>query len=280
MRCLSTRCEAGFFVLSALVAFLQFHAMKITVPQSWRELTEWQLEEIADIYLSADPADFGPALQKMIFMLLQNRPAHTERQKLYRVLENVDPDELLFHAEFLMQTTTLHFFPVINGLTKPADRMANLTAKQFSFADKFFYDYEQDKSEVNLRRFVASLYTFGEFNQLQLPAVAEVTGAISLKKCRRIALAYKFTQLHIWNSYPVIFPKREKTEEDAFTPVFEKKPVYQTFDKVILGLVFSEEQPLGTKLEADNTLLYDFLNVWQESFLRYEEKKRQHAKSN
>lgn len=251
--------------------------MKIIIPQSWRELTEWQLDEIADLYLNADPADFSTAFQKMIFVLLQSEPSSAERTKLYSILGKVSVETLAAHADFLMKTTNLHFFPEVDGLTKPADRLASITAKQFSFADKFFHDYEEDKSEVNLRRFVASLYTLGSFSQLNLPQVAAAMEPLSVKTCRRIALAYKFTQLHIWETYPVIFPKKEVTEEEAFRPVFKKKPVYQSFDKVILGLVFSEEQPLGTKLEADGTLLYDFLNVLQESILRYEEKKRHAA---
>lgn len=254
--------------------------MKITVPTSWRELTEWQLEEIAHLYLHSDPEAFQYAFRNMIFVFLQKEPVASQRTRLYNILQHAPMEELAWHAEFLLKTTDLHSFPGIEGLHQPADRLASLTAKQFSFADKFFHDYENDKSEINLRRFVASLYTLGEFNQLQLPKVAEITGTITLKKCERIALAYKFVQLHIWKSYPVIFPKKSDSEEESFRPVFQKKAVYQTFDKVILGLVFSDEQPLGTKQEADNTLLYDFLNVLQESIIRYEEKKRQNAKSN
>ncbi|MDF0720846.1 hypothetical protein P0M11_12635 [Kaistella sp. PBT33-4] len=46
-----------------------------------------------------------------------------------------------------MKTTNLHFFPEVDGLTKPADRLASITVKHFAVDDKFLHGYEEDKSE-------------------------------------------------------------------------------------------------------------------------------------
>src|SRR5690606_13836017 len=113
--------------------------MKITTPQSWRELTEWQLAEIADLYLNAAPADFSTASQTIILILLQSEPSSAERTKLYRILGKVSVEALAEHADFLMNTTNLHFFPEVDGLTKPADRLASIIVKHFAVDDKFLH---------------------------------------------------------------------------------------------------------------------------------------------
>lgn len=252
----------------------------IHVAESWSQLNEWQLEEIAHLFIASTEDNFAENFQKMIFILFQKHKGFHSEKKLYDLLNQVTIDQLAPFAKFLLETTTLYSFPEINGLIKPSDRLGNIEVKQFSFIDKLFDDWENDRSEINLRRFVASLYRLHlVFDDLDLPAVAKITDTISEKKRERIALAYKFCRILIWNTFPVIFPKKkEETEEEKLQPVFTKKPKYQSFDKIILTLVFSEEQPLGTKQQADQTRIYAFLNVLQESILRFKEKEKQHAK--
>ena len=250
--------------------------MNIVVAKNWRELNHWQLQEIANIYLQTNPEKFYQDFRKMVFVLFQKKKSFWAKLKFYKILRQVKFEDLAFHAQFILETTDFHSFPEIKGLIKPSDRIASLDAKHFSYCDKLYHDWEQDKSEINLRRFVASLYKVEEnFDELKMPEVAKYTQKLTVKECMVIALAYKFSKIHIWKTYPVIFPtKKEEDETETFKPVFKKANTYQSFDKVINGLVFTEEKPLGTKAEAERTRIYPFLNVLQESILRNKEKQK------
>lgn len=251
----------------------------IHVAESWSQLSEWQLQEIAHLFISATEDNFPETFQKMIFILFQKESGFRAEKNLYQLLNQVTLEDLAPFAKFLIETTALYSFPDIDGLLKPSERLGNIEVKQFSFIDKLFDDWENDRTDMNLRRFVASLYRVHEvFDDLDLPAVAKITDSISQKQRERIALAYKFCRLLIWETYPVIFPKKEETEEEKLRPIFRQKPKYQSFDKIILALVFAEEQPLGTKKEANRTRIWEFMNVLQESILRFKEKEKHHAK--
>ena len=252
----------------------------ITVAKSWQELNTWQLQEIAHLYLNTKPEAFEKEFPKMVFILFQKHRSILAKMKLQQLLSMVPFSELAPYGEFLLQTTNFHIFPEISGLIKPADRLSNITVKQFSFADKFFDDWEKDRTDLKLRRFVASLYRIKEeFDELDLSAVAKSTDNLTPKEREAIALTYLFCRIYIWNKFPVVFPKPNPDEEKVKSPKFQKAKEYQSFDKIILGLVFSEEKPLGTKEEANATRIYEFLNVLSESILRYKEKER-HANAN
>lgn len=260
--------------------------MNIKVVTSWRELNDWQLEEIAHLYLNTSVEDFENAYFKMILILFQRKNTFWAKLRLHRIIRQIPFSTLAKYGSFLIEKTDFHTFPEIKGLIKPADRIANLTAKHYSVCDAFFDAWEKAPSELNLRRFVASLYLLPSansnqpsvFDELLLPKIAEITDKISPKKRARIALAYKFTRFHIYEKYPIIFPKKKENEDNSFQPLFQKKePKYISFDKVINSLVFSEEQPLGTKQEADNTRVYHFLNILTESIIRHREKEKMYA---
>lgn len=255
--------------------------MNIRVATSWRELNDWQLEEIAHLYLNTSVEDFENAYFKMILILFQRKNTFWAKFRLHRIIRQVPFSTLVKYGSFLIEKTDFHTFPEIKGLVKPADRIANFTAKHYSVCDAFFDAWEKDPSKLNLRRMVASLYLLEEnpnFDELLLPKIAEITDKISSKKRARIALAYKFTRFHIYEKYPIIFPQKKENEDNSFQPLFQKKePKYISFDKVINSLVFSDEQPLGTKQEADNTRVYHFLNILTESIIRHREKEKMYA---
>lgn len=255
--------------------------MKVKVAESWAELNAWQMQEISHLFINASAEDFPEAFQKMVLVLFQEKKGLSGKIRLYRILKKATMDQLAPFAEFLLKTTNFYTFPEVSGLIKPADRLANLTAEHFSTADKLYDDYYRRKDKASLLRFVSSLYCFESgFDKMRLPEVAVIMARQPVKLHEQIALVYQFCRMYIWNSYPVIFPPKKEEEEEEKRPVFSKKQAYQSFDKVILGLVFSEEQPLGTKKEADATLLYEFLNVLTESILRHREKEKQYAKRN
>lgn len=265
----------------------------ITVAKSWNELNDWQKEEIAHLYLNSDPENFEGVYLQMIFILFQKKKGFFAKLKLLWLLRNIHISSLEPFARFLLESTNFYSFPEINyrkgfkfwkknNLLKPADRLGNIVIKHFSVIDTFFDVYDRDKSEINLRRFVASLYRIkDDFDELDLPEVANSTDKISIKKMETIALAYKFTRLHIWEKFPIVFPKppEEKTEKEL-KPIFKKKEQkYMPFEKIIVGLAMDELQPLGKKQDINKTRIYEFLGVLTESIIYHKEKQKQYEKA-
>lgn len=249
----------------------------ITVAKSWNQLNDWQLSEIAHLYLNCKTEDFEKAYEKMVFILFQKEFTQKGRKFLRELVSEVPFSELEFHARFLVKTTDLYKFPSIPGLIKPADRLQNITIRQFSVIDNFFFAWNKNRSLLNLKRLVATLYrTSDKYDDLDLPKVARYTDKLSEKQMESIALAYLFTRRHIEKKFPVVFPEpKPESESEKFKPTFKKKDTdYVVFDKVIVGMAMDELQPLGTKQEINEVRIYEFLSVLSETMLYHKAKNK------
>lgn len=251
---------------------------EINVASSWQELNKWQLCQIAHQYFISKPETFDDNYRKMIFILFQKKNTILHRIRLYWLINQTSIINLEPFARFLTSDLSYHVFPAIKGLIKPSPRLANITVKQFSIVDSLYHRLEQTKNDLDLRRFVASLYRVKEeFDELDLPAVAKITDKLSQKERELIALAYNFTRMHIWRSFPIVFPKPKK--ESQINPSFAVNNVYTSFEKIMVGLAMDELQPLGKKQDINNVRIYEFLNVLTESIIRHREKQRLYEKS-
>lgn len=247
----------------------------INVPTSWNKLNQWQQEEIAYLYLNANPEDFTEDYIKMVFFCYRKNESYTDYVRVDEIANQVPFSELEKHVPFLRESTDFNLFPEIKGLIPPAKGLADISIRQFSTIDTFFHIWNKDRSEINLKRLVATLYRLKPtYDDLDLPEVAKITDKISIKKMHAIALAFLFTRMHIEESFPIVFPKaKPKTEEDELTPVFKKKEqVFIPFDKVIVGIAMDELQPLGKKQDADKVRIYEFMSVLSETMLYQEAK--------
>lgn len=252
----------------------------ITVAKSWNELNSWQLQEIAHLYLNTKPEDFAQAYLQMIFVVFQQSPKTADRNFLRRLLNEVTVSELEKHTAWLLSTTNFYQFPEVPGLIKPADALGDITIRQFSTIDTFFHFWNKDKTPLNLKRLVASLYRVKEkFSDLDLPEVDKITKDLPEKQMQAIALTYLFTRMMIADRFPIVFPKQpEETEEEKLKPVFKKKDKeYIPFDKMIVGISMDELQPLGTKQQANEVLIYEFLSVLSESIIYNKAKQKANA---
>lgn len=248
--------------------------MKITVATKWSELNEWQLQEIAYLYLNASDYNFENQFLQMIIVLFQKQNTAIAQLKASRLFREVPITVLSEYAKFLHETPDLQNFPKIKRVTAPGPRLNNVTIKQFSVADAIFYNWRQTQKEIHLRQLVASLYTFfGDFNALDLPKVAKITDEIPIKKMYQIGLTYLSVRFAIIEKYPKIFPRKKDTEKEQTIPQFRKND-YTPFSKIITTMAMDERQPLGTLKECNNTLLYDFLNTLEESMLRIEREQK------
>lgn len=237
----------------------------ITVAKTWQELNEWQIQEIGCAYMTADPEKFDATYFRLIMILFQKNKGFWRNFKLRKLLRNIPVSSLEPFARFLLKKPEVYKFPEIKGLIKPADRIGDLTIKQFSVIDTLFHQWYEEKSEVKLRRLVASLYRLHkDFNSQDLPKVASITDKISKKKMLQVAFSYMNVRRYITERYPVIYPKPVK-EDPEDKPVFKKKEIYTPFSKVITGMALDELKPLGSLKECNNTLVYDFHDTLSET---------------
>lgn len=248
----------------------------ITVATSWNKLNDWQLAEIAHLYLNTKPEDFADAYLKMIFIVFQKSPEKKDREFLKKLINEVPISELEKHTTYLREKTDLYRFPEIPGLIKPVDRLRNITIYHFSAIDTYFHYWFQDKKLLNLKRFVASLYRVNEeYDELDLPKVDAVTRHICVKKMEAIALAFWFTKMYIQDQFKIVFPVKNKTEEEKLKPVFKNSNVdYVPFDKAILAMAMDELQPLGKKQDINKVRIYEFFPVMSESIIYNQAKQK------
>jgi hypothetical protein len=248
----------------------------ITVASSWNELNDWQIQEIAHLYLNTPVEKFHEAYLKMILLVYQKENTGKALFKLHKLTQNVPISELEKHTRYLKEKTDFYKFPNIPGLIKPTDRIGNITVRQFSTIDTFFYHWNKDRSLINLKRLVASLYRVKDkFDDLDLAAVDAITRNIPVKQMEAIALAYLFTRQLISEEFPIVFtkPKEDSEEEKKLKPVFKKKDIpFVPFDKIIIGMSMDELQPLGKKQDVNEVRIYEFLSVLSESILYHKAK--------
>lgn len=83
--------------------------------------------------------------------------------------------------------------------------------------------------------------------------------------------------MYIADKFPIVFPKKVKSEEEELMPVFKKmEEQYIPFDKTIIAMSMEELQPLGKKQDANNVRISEFMSVLSETML-YHEKKNKNA---
>ncbi|WP_185226102.1 hypothetical protein [Chryseobacterium indologenes] len=248
----------------------------ITIAKSWNQLNDWQLGEIAHLYLNTSVEDFAEAYLDMILIVYQKSPELKDRLKLKRLTAEVPITELEKHTQYLKDKNDLYRFPEIPGLIKPADKIENISARQFSTIDTYFFLWNKDRSLLNLKRLVATLYRFKEqYDDLDLKNVAMISDKIPEKQMEAIALAYMFSRRNIEDSFPIVFPKDDETEEQKLQPVFKKKDsAHVPFDKALLAMAMDEIQPLGKKQDVNNVRIYEFLSVMSESIVIHKAKQK------
>ncbi len=254
----------------------------ITVPTSWNKLNDWQLQEIAYLINHSDPNDFSETYIQLVLRCYQNSNRYSDVKRLKQIVNEVPFTELEKHVAFLIENQDFYKFPEIAGLIKPADRIENITIRQFSTIDTFFFIWNTDRTELNLKRLVATLYRKNEkFDDLDLIEVSKITDKIPIKQMEAIALAFLFTRMYIEDRFPIVFPPvEEKSEEEMLKPVFKKKEQgFVPFDKVIVGMAMDELQPLGKKQDADQVRVYEFLGVLSESIMYHQAKNKGNAGS-
>ena len=240
--------------------------MKIIVPDSWEELTDYQQEEIIHIINNTEDKDFTEQYLKIVQILLMPKNNIWYYFKMRWALRKVSIVNFQEAVQFLYEKPRLYHFPEIKKLIKPADRMGDLSIEQFSLCDTLYYRYRTEKKEIYLRQLVAALYRKNiGFDKNILPQIAEITDKLSLKQAERIGFIFGAIRDYIANSYPSIFVSGDDKRKDENRPVFEAKSKYTPFSKIIVMVAADELRLLGNLKQCQETPIYDFMNALIES---------------
>jgi len=251
--------------------------MNITVAKSWTELNEWQLEEIVDLYLNSNEDNWEKTFEKMIIILFQKNKGFWSRLKLWKIIKQVPVSNLAEFAEFLLQPPKIHSFPEISALKKPADRLGDLSIKQFSYMDQFFHTWMDTKSDKFLRALCASIYRMNNrFDEQDLPVISKQTDKLSKKKRQVIGFIYMSCYQHIAEQFPIVYPKLKKNDQE---PEQGKKGKFKPFSEMILNIVMNEEsQPLGNLHQCNETRIYEFMTVFTKIIIKNKKLEEEYAK--
>lgn len=239
--------------------------MKVIVPESWSELTDYQQREIIEVINNIDTRDFTESYIKIIQVLLMKKRSWWQYLKMRWILLHYPISAFEEAVQFILEKPTLYSFPKIKGLREPASRIGDFTIEQFSLCDTVLHRYSKGKGELYLRQLVACLYRLPgqEFDKHKLPEVAKITDKLELKEAQRIAFIFSAIRMYIADAYPDIFPK--KKEKDPLQPVFRTKETFTPFSQVIVMMAADELRLLGNLKECQSTLVYDFFNAFRES---------------
>ena len=249
--------------------------MDITIPQTYEELNEQQRGALCRILLTLDNTEETPL--RIIQILLSHLPKRTQQQLLLQV-----PFTTLWqYAEPFLTTEKLYHFPPLSFgggkgvVIPPADRLANLTIKQFSVADSLYYRLRlsQYQEELLLRQLMASLYNLPNtpFDVLNLPQVAEHSDKAPITTAYEVAFAYTCCREYIINRFPKVFTSPSPSQRGE-NPVFRKEAAYMPFSKIISVMAMDKHQPLGNWHQCNATRVYDFFEVLTESILQAEQR--------
>ena len=259
--------------------------MDITIPQTYEELNEQQRGALCRILLTLENTEKTPL--RIIQILLLHLPNSTQQQ----LLQEVPFTTLWQYAEPFLSTEKLYHFPPLSSpfrggkgeVIPPADRLANLTIKQFSVADSLYYRLRlsQYKDELLLRQLIASLYNLPDtpFDVLNLPQVAEHTDKVAITTAYEVVFAYTCCREYIISRFPKVFTAKDDkkdTKDEGSSFVFRNSTLknYTPFSKIISIMAMDKHQPLGNWHQCNATRVYDFFEVLTESILQAEQQEK------
>ena len=178
------------------------------VPQNWGELNQNQLIAVACLFNSAiSDIAFLKAMSGLKKKIL-HKLSNFERHKLMEIVDFVG--ELKPYPEFIIRKLPSTDF------YSPQPKLKGVTFDQFIFADTYFANYQESQKEIDLNKFIASLYIGinEKFEERLIQERFEPIGKLDLNI--RQAIVLNFQLIHEWLAlaYPLIFQKHEQVIND------------------------------------------------------------------
>lgn len=252
--------------------------MEIIRASSWKDLNKWQLEEIVNLYLQMTDDNLKQTVKKFVTIIIQDNKGFLKRMEYRRIMRKAPISSFYEHVEFLMEPPNLYSFPDIPGLKKPADKMTDLSIKQFGIMDQFFNAWITTKNDNFLKALVASIYRIGNtFEEENISFVSEKIKKLTKKERQVIGFIYMSCNHFIGDSFPVVFPKVD--EPDSKKKKLPKTVKHKPFSEVVINVAMHEQQPLGNLHEINKTKIFEFMNVLTKIITIQEKLKKEYGKS-
>lgn len=245
--------------------------IKITLPKSWNEITNRQLERLALLFSTTKPsAKFDIAV---LYILLDIKWwQYIEKAKIRIVLWNVPMSELRKNYDFIYakndRTIFLPFLKpktrnlITNTFFPPQDRLANLTCDEFAVADDLHIKWRETKNVEYLHYLTAVLYTRTkkrpDFDKNELHETAKLFSKVPIKKLLAIEIAYFGCKNNIVKRFPKAFPKANPEASGS------KNKKYG-FGKVILSMAKGDLSKLESIKKVN---IFAFLEQFEEDLIQ------------
>lgn len=246
-------------------------AIKITLPKSWNELTNRQLERLALLFSTTQPsAKFDIAV---LFILLDIKWwQYIQKAKVRIVLWNVPMSEIRKNYNFIYtkndRTSFLPFLKIKSYNLKPTiffapqDRIANLTCDEFAVADDLHIKWRETKEVEYLHYLAAVLYTNTkkrpDFDKNELHEKAKRFSRVPIKKLLAIEITYFGCKNNIVKRFPKAFPKANPEASGT------KNKKYG-FGKVILSMAKGDLSKLETIKKVN---IFAFLEQFEDDLIQ------------
>ncbi len=266
--------------------------LNIKLPQTWNELSEKQLQHIAEGLehyrkLPEDKQNHPKFIQRLYLHFIKNLLRENSWFKVRIALRQIPPSTYLDYLQFLLNENKRHQFPKafkLKGKTyfPPAVRLQNVKMKEFSFADTLFYHWREtgntnyldllcvtlyrqkgSDSEIDVRKPFEKILT-----QNELPKFSK----LSYRKKLAIAYAYEGSRNYIIGLYPHVFPKPIEAAQDPEQPKTQPvKPTYTPFGKLLHHKVNFDPSKLR---ETEELTINEFLSIYENELVEIEKQKK------
>lgn len=268
--------------------------VNLSIATNWNELNDWQIKKIGRFMFNKRNEQVETKIIKiyMFIILFQGKPGIKNFLKKSLLFWDVPFSELEQHVEFIFNPDSLltvfpeklktGIWPWSKKVYGPMARLSNISIKELSYADTFYYKWATERNLDDLHRLCAILYRPKakkpspidcrvEFSSLLLEKNAQLTDGIPLEIKFMIARAYEGCRITFIQRYKNVFPKKKQPDQ----PKQEQKPKpYQPFSRIISAMAMDEVQIFGNYQQVEKVLAPEFLSVYDESIARERERER------
>lgn len=238
-------------------------AIKISLPKNWNELSERQLESMAQLF-HTHKVDRRFHLQVFLILADVRWWQFAKAGKVLRILKEAPLSELRKHYDFIYTTNDRSIFPEYmitkdEAFFSPMARLVNLSAEEFAAAEYLHQLWYKERHRNALQFLAAVLYSTGPnvrpaYEKDLLEKKAALFNDIPLPKLLAMEMAYAGSKNHIVARYPKAFPKSSGGSS--------RKGKNYGFGKVILHMAGGK---FGDHATTRRTNIYTLLEEFEEN---------------
>ncbi|SDS11647.1 hypothetical protein SAMN04487764_1493 [Gillisia sp. Hel1_33_143] len=273
------------FLYMALVLF----GRNITMARSWNQLTAVQLCGVAAALehfhklKDCHPKEFQPAhYSKLYVALVKNLLRVNNFGKVWIALWQIPSEEYQDYVKFLLgEITRTNFIPAFRLKKEtyfpPADRLQNISIKEFSFIDSLYYNWRKTQDIRYLDMLCATLYRPAgssskeidprrSFDKFFVEKDVKAIKRLRYRKKLAVAYTYEGCRNYIVKQYPHVFPAPEKGEKK----IKKIQVSYTPFGKLLHFKIQFDHSKLDL---VQNLNIHDFFGPYENELIEMKNKK-------